>query len=193
MFHRIRFSDKVEVPPQLLGSGVEDAVRESLRNSYEGRIDEDLGSVVSILSVEDIGDGEIKPEEAGAFYPVTCDAITYIPELHEVVLGEVSEITEFGAFVSLGPLEALCHVSQIMDDYVSYNEDQGVLSGEDGDRILKQGDVVKARITAVSLSDEDDHKVNLTMRQPGLGKLEWIEEDVEEAKEEEEEGGENSG
>ncbi|MFB6265871.1 MAG: DNA-directed RNA polymerase [Candidatus Nanohaloarchaea archaeon] len=193
MFYEVKFSDRVKVPPQMLGSDVEESVRESLRKSYEGRVNENLGSMVSVLSIEDIGEGEIRPEEAGAIYPVTCEAVTYLPELHEVVLGEVSEITEFGAFVSLGPIEALCHVSQIMDDYVSYNEEQNLLSGEDGDRTLKKGDVVKARITAVSLKDEEDHKVNLTMRQPGLGKLEWIEEDVEEAKEEEEEGGENSG
>lgn len=185
MFYRVRFSDKVVVPPQLLGAGEEDAVRDSLRDQYEGRIHSDLGSVVSILSIEDIGEGEIKPEDSGAHYPVTCDAITYMPELHEVVLGEVSEITEFGAFVSLGPLEALCHVSQIMDDYVSYNEEQNLLSGENGDKVLQEGDVVKARVTAVSLTDDEDHKINLTMRQPGLGKVEWIEEAVEEAEEEE--------
>lgn len=180
MFYEVQFTDEVRVPPQLLGSGVEEAVEESLRKEYEGRIDEEGGVVVSILSIDEIGEGEIKPEEAGAYYPVTCTATTYLPEMHEVVLGEVSEITEFGAFVNLGPIEALCHVSQIMDDYVSYNEEQNVLSGEEGDRILKEGDVVKARVTAVSLKDEDDHKVNLTMRQPGLGKIAWIEEDVEE-------------
>ncbi|MDY6769450.1 MAG: DNA-directed RNA polymerase [Candidatus Nanohaloarchaea archaeon] len=191
MFYEVTFSDKVKVPPQLLGADVEESVRESLRKEYEGTIREDLGSIVSILSIEDIGEGEINPEDAGAYYPVTCEAITYLPELHEVVLGEVAEITEFGAFVSLGPLEALCHVSQIMDDYVSYNEEQNTLSGEDGDRVLQEGDVVKARITAVSLDEGGDHKVNLTMRQPGLGKLEWIEEDVEEAEAEDEDGGGN--
>ncbi len=185
MFYEVQFSDKVRVPPQLIGADVEEAVRDSLRQQYEGRIHGDIGSIVSVLSIEEIGEGEIKPEEAGAYYPVTCDAIAYEPELHEVVLGEVSEITEFGAFVSLGPLEALCHVSQIMDDYVSYNEEQHTLSGEDGDRVLQEGDVVKARVTAVSLSDDGDNKVNLTMRQPGLGKLDWIEADVEEAEEEE--------
>ncbi|MDY6762014.1 MAG: DNA-directed RNA polymerase [Candidatus Nanohaloarchaea archaeon] len=191
MFYEVTFRDRVKVPPQLLGADVEESVRESLRKQYDGKLDEDIGSVVALLSIEDIGEGDIAPEEAGAYYPVMCDALAYLPELHEVVLGEVSEITEFGAFVSLGPIEALCHVSQIMDDYVSYNEEQDQLSGEDGDRVLTEGDVVKARITAVSLADEDDHKINLTMRQPGLGKLEWIEEDVEEAEaaEEDDNGG----
>ncbi len=191
MYQEVTFRDKVKVPPQLLGGDVKEAVKESLRKQYEGRLTEDLGSVLQVTGIDEIGDGEIKPEDAGAYYPVTCDAVTYMPEMHEVVLGEVAEITEFGAFITIGPVEALCHVSQIMDDYVSYNEEQDVLSGEDGDKILKEGDVVKARITAVSLGDEDNQKINLTMRQPGLGKIEWIEEAVEEEQEEEED--ENGG
>lgn len=186
MFRRITFRNKVKVPPQLLGGDVEEAVRESLQEQYEGRITPELGSVLTITNVAEIGDGEIRPEDAGAYYPVTCEAVTYRPEMHEVVIGEVAEITEFGAFIAIGPVEALCHVSQIMDDYVSYNEEQHQLSGEDGDKVLQEGDVVKARVTAVSLEDEHNKKINLTMRQPGLGKLEWIAEDAEEADEEDE-------
>ncbi|MFB6076669.1 MAG: DNA-directed RNA polymerase [Candidatus Nanohaloarchaea archaeon] len=189
MYHDVTFTDTVKVPPQLLGGDVEESVRESLKKQYEGAVTPELGAVLSITDVDEIGEGEIRPEEAGAYYPVTCDAVTYKPELHEVVIGEVSDITEFGAFVTIGPVEALCHVSQIMDDYVSYNEEQNVLSGEDGDRILQEGDVVKARITAVSLSDEENKKINLTMRQPGLGKMEWIEEAAEDDDEEENENG----
>ncbi len=179
MYSQITFREKIKVPPQLLGGDVEDAVKDSLKDQYEGRIDPDIGVVLAVKSIDNIEDGEIRPEDAGVYYPVDADVLTYMPELHEVVIGEVSEITEFGAFISLGPMEGLCHVSQIMDDYVSYNEEQHILAGEDGNKTLQEGDTVKARITAVSI-DEDSHKVNLTMRQPGLGKLEWIEEEAEE-------------
>lgn len=185
MYTQITFRDKIKVPPQLLGGDVEDAVQDSLQDRYEGNVDPDLGVVLAIKSIDNIKDGEIKPEDAGVYYPVDAEVITYMPELHEVIIGEVSEITEFGAFINLGPIEGLCHVSQIMDDYVSYNDEQGVLAGEEGKRTLQEGDTVKARITAVSL-DENEQKVNLTMRQPGLGKLEWIEEEAEEMAEAEE-------
>lgn len=181
MYKKLRFRERIKVPPQLIGQDVHEAVQESLEDQYGGTIDKDLGVVLSIMDIADIGDGEIEPEDAGVYYPVECEAITYTPELHEIVIGEVAEITEFGAFIDLGPIEGLCHVSQIMDDYVSYNEEEHQLAGEDGSRVLKVGDVVKARVTAVSLGEGDDDKVNLTMRQPGLGKLEWIEEEAEEA------------
>jgi DNA-directed RNA polymerase subunit E' len=183
MYSQVTFTENIKVPPQLLGEDVEESINESLKNQFEGQIDPDLGVVLAVKAVDDIGEGEIRPEEAGVYYPVTADVITFMPEMHEVVVGEVSDITEFGAFIDLGPMEGLCHVSQIMDDYVSYNEEQHVLAGEDGSRTLQEGDVVKARVTAVSL-DENDQKVNLTMRQPGLGKLDWIAEEAEELEQE---------
>lgn len=186
MYSKVTFRDRIQVPPQLFGQDVEEAITESLQEQYEGEIDSDLGIILAVTDVKDIGDGEIEPESANVYYPVECEAYTYEPELHEIVVGEVSEITEFGAFINLGPVEGLCHVSQIMDDYVSYNEEEHLLSGEEGSRVLQEGDVVKARVTGVSLS-EDQHKINLTMRQPGLGKLGWIEEEVEEAEAEAEE------
>lgn len=186
MYSRKVFKETINVPPQLIGGDVEESIRESLRQQYEGEITEDLGVVLSVTDIREVGDGEILPEDSSVHYPVEVEALTYEPDLHEVIIGEVSEITEFGAFISLGPVEALCHVSQIMDDYVSYNEEQHTLAGEEGSRTLKDGDVVKARVTGVSL-DKDKHKINLTMRQPGLGKLEWIEEAVDEAEEEAEE------
>ncbi len=53
--------------------------------------------------------------------------------------------------------------------------------GEKTRRILKIGDQVRARIISVSVSGAA-LKVGLTMRQPFLGKLEWIKEDLEKIK-----------
>jgi DNA-directed RNA polymerase subunit E' len=46
----------------------------------------------------------------------------------------VVEIADFGAFVRIGPVDALLHVSQLMDDYISYDEKQGVLLGKESKR-----------------------------------------------------------
>ena len=62
-----------------------------------------------------------------------------------------------------------------MDDYVSFTKDK-VLSGKESKKSLKVNDKCKARIIAVSFKDISNPKLGLTMRQPYLGKLEWIEE-----------------
>jgi DNA-directed RNA polymerase subunit E' len=60
-----------------------------------------------------------------------------------------------------------------------------VLSGRDSKKVLKVGDLCRARVIAVSFKDITNPKIGLTMRQQGLGKLEWIEEeDKKPAKEE---------
>ena len=72
-------------------------------------------------------------------------------------------------------MRGMIHISQTMDDYVSFSE-SGTLAGKSSGRTLKMGDVCMARVVAISHKG-DEPKVGLTMRQPGLGKLEWIKED----------------
>ncbi|MEK6822978.1 MAG: DNA-directed RNA polymerase, partial [Nanoarchaeota archaeon] len=64
-----------------------------------------------------------------------------------------------------------------MDDFVSFAKDK-VLTGKDSKRILKIDDVCRARVIAVSFKDLSNPKIGLTMRQVGLGKLEWLAEDL---------------
>lgn len=185
-----RFMDakgKIRVPPEKLGQEVEKAVTDSIKERMEGNIKKGFGVVLAITEVKEIGEGDIEPEDPGVFYPIEFRTLTFQPELHEIVEGEIAEITEFGAFVRIGPIDALCHISQIMDDYVSFDEKQNNLAGKDSNRNLKNGDVVRSRIIAVSLDKKEKNKVNLTMRQPGLGAMDWIEEEREKEEEEGEE------
>jgi DNA-directed RNA polymerase subunit E' len=70
-----------------------------------------------------------------------------------------------------------------MDDFISYDEKQGVLLGKETRRKLMTGDQVRVRITAVSLGRAGSSgKVGVTARQPFLGKLEWIENDIQKIK-----------
>jgi len=72
-------------------------------------------------------------------------------------------------------MRGMIHISQAMDDYVSFSKENSLL-GKSTKRSLKKGDLCLARIVAISHKGEEP-KIGLTMRQPGLGKLEWIKED----------------
>lgn len=187
MYKRLTVEDRVRVPPEHLGEDVEESVRSGLQEEVEGDIDEDLGGVViGVEEVKSVEGGEIEPEDAGVHYRVEFTALVHEPELHEVVMGEVVDITGFGAFVRIGGFDGLCHVSQVMDEYVNHDEENGLLVAEESNFTLETGDVVTARVIAVSLEKQETNKINLTMRQPGLGKDEWIEQYEEEQQEEEE-------
>ena len=123
-----------------------------------------------------INEGVIIHEDGAAYYESIFEIITYKPEMQETIHGKVKDITDFGAFISIGPTEGMVHISQTMDDFVSFSKDK-VLLGKESKRTLKIGDLCRARIIAISFKDPTSPKLGLTMRQPHLGKLEWIEED----------------
>jgi len=183
MYELIRAKDSVRIPPKYFDRPLEESARKALQDKYESKIDQEHGVVISITKCRDIEDGKIIQGDGSAYYNVTFDALVFNPKLHEPVRGRVNEIVNFGAFVRFGPIDALAHVSQITDDYMTYNEKTETLSGKETDRKVKKDDEIRARTIAVSLKNNvNDSKINLTMKQPGLGKKEWIEEKKEEKK-----------
>ncbi len=122
----------------------------------------------------------IFPGNANTFHEVTFTILSFKPSLGEVVEGDVVELVDFGAFLRLGPLDGLVHVSQICDDYISYEQVGNRFIGKETGKVLEVNDQVRARIIAVSLGTGRSGKLGLTMRQKLLGKLDWIEMDIEE-------------
>ena len=53
------------------------------------------------------------PGDGGVYYDVKFEGLDLRLALQEVIEGLVVETTSFGAFVSLGPIDAMLHVSQI--------------------------------------------------------------------------------
>lgn len=172
MFYEVLVTDHVRVEPNKFGMDTDKAVRTQLEESYSGFQDKDIGTVVAVLDVLEVNEGIIIPGDGAAYYESTFKLIVFKPELQEVVYGTVEEITNFGAFLSMGPIRGMIHISQTMDDFVSFS-DTGVLTGKDGKKNLAQGDNCIARIVAISYKGEEP-KIGLTMRQPGLGKIEWV-------------------
>jgi len=134
----------------------------------------------------------IVPGIANTFHEVEFTILTFKPVISEVVEGDVVEIVDFGSFIRLGPLDGLVHVSQICDDYISYEQVGNRFIGKETGKILEVNDQVRAKIIAVSLGTGRSGKLGLTMRQKLLGKEDWIESDIEEEFASKEEGPEKS-
>jgi DNA-directed RNA polymerase subunit E' len=182
MYRILTIKDTVKVPPTRLGMKLKDAIKESIGEEYEGKTDEQLGVGIAVVSVDEVGEGKILPGDPSVYYPATFQLLVYKPELHEVVIGEVIDNTEFGSFIRIGPIDGLVHISQIMDDFVSYDEKNSIFLGKESKRTLKEGDAVRARVIGINLSKSAEKKIGLTMRQPGLGSLTWIREEKKKAK-----------
>ena len=183
MYKRVRLKDTVEVPPEKLADVSKDEVRKLLQDKLEGRMDEEVGSVVSVVEVHDIGEGAVLPNRPGVYYEAEFDAVTFDPQMQEVVDGNVVEVVEFGAFVGIGPVDGLLHVSQISDEYLNYDAENQQLASNESAKVLSTDDAVRARIVTKSIDERNprDSKIGLTAKQVGLGKHGWLREEREAA------------
>ena len=190
MYHKLMLEDKVRVPPQRLGDKLEKVILEVLQEQLEGSIDKEIGIFICVTKVNDVGEGEIVPGDGGVYYDVKFEAMVLRLALQEVLEGLVVETTSFGAFVSLGPIDAMLHVSQISDEYINYDEKNARLICQESKRFIGVGDVVRVRVVTLSLNEREprDSKIGLTMRQAGLGTALWLEEDMQKEKENAEQG-----
>ena len=164
-----------------MGEDLNTVILDVLQEQFEGSVDKEMGIFIAVTGVDRVGEGEIIYSDGGVYYDVDFEAVTIRLALQEVIEGIVVETTSFGAFVSLGPIDAMLHMSQISDEYIDYDEKNSRLVCKDSGRHLGVGDTVRARVVALSLNERDprESKIGLTMRQPGLGTIAWIDEDRE--------------
>ena len=169
----------VRIPPADLKEDIEAVIGELTKSAYEGKFGEDKVMTVLISNVETVGPGRIVHGDGAVYQSVRYDQLAFRPKDNEIVEGVICEVVKFGAFVRFGPLDGLLHISQVMDDRVDIDADNQRLIGKDSGRALGIGDKVRARIVSIDINEmnPEDSKIGLTMRQPGLGKLEWIDED----------------
>lgn len=169
----------VRIPPANLSKDIEDVIGSLTWETYEGKFGPDKSLTVLIKNVEPQGAGRIVHGDGAVYQSVKFDQLVFRFKENEIVEGEVVEILKIGAFVNFGPLDGLLHISQVMDDRVDIDSENQRLIGKETGRTLSKGDRVRARIVSIDLNEKNprESKIGLTMRQSGLGKLEWIEED----------------
>jgi DNA-directed RNA polymerase subunit E' len=175
MFYLTEVEDYIRVDPKLFGLPTLESVEQQLKETYADYYDKEIGKVITIINVLEVGEGVIIPGDGATYYRSRFKLLVWKPELQELVYGIISEITNFGAFIDLGVMKGMIHISQTMDDYVSFSKANSLI-GKVSKRGLKPGDLCLARVVAISHKG-GELKIGLTMRQPGLGKLEWIKED----------------
>ena len=179
MYYTHTREDMVRIPPDRLGENLEKVTMELARQAFEGHMGPDQKLVVLITSLKLNGDSRVVHGDGAVYQPVRIQMLLFDIRIQEVIEGLIDQVTEYGAFVRFGPLDGLLHVSQIQDDHINVDVGGQRLVGKETKRELRLEDHVRSRIVTISLNEVSprESKIGLTMRQPGLGKLEWIAED----------------
>lgn len=183
LFSISTLQDVVRIPPSLFGTALKKAAINILKSKYESMINADLGYIIMIMDAKVESMGKMIAGDGGTYHKVDFDALTFFPKLQEIVQGELVDITDFGAFVRIGPTDALLHLSQVMDDYLKSDVQAGVIHANQSGKTLRVGSTIRTRITAVSLGKAASMgKIGITCRQPFLGADEWIAEEIKKSK-----------
>lgn len=183
MYQLVELEDVIRIPPSKLSSDINKVAIEELSAKYDSTSQPELGYIIKVIDARVDPVGRIIHGDGFIYHKVRFKAVVFYPKIQEVVEGEVAEITDFGAFVRIGPIDALLHISQITDDYLTVDMRHGVIVGKNTGRTLKNGSKIRARITVVSMGRGlRMDKIGVTSRQPFLGALEWIEEEVQKAR-----------
>ena len=181
MYIMERKKDTIRIPPNRLEEDLDTVAKDIAREELEGTIEDGNKLIILARDIERVGDGKIVHGDGAIFQDISYDALIFQLQEQELIYGYVCEVLKFGAFVRFGPLDGLLHISQIMNDKVEVDEGSQLLKGKESDRILKVDDEIRARIVTVSVNERSprESKIGLTMRQNGLGKLEWMKEEEE--------------
>ena len=170
----------VPIPPSRLSENIDEVIDELTWKQCEGQFGPDKSITILIKNVKSKGPGRIVHGDGSVYQTVVFDQLVFKFKEHEIIEGQVMQITKYGAFIKFGPLDGLLHISQVMDDRVDFDETNQRLIGKDSGRSLNVGDIVRARIISMDINEKNpqDSKIGLVTRgQVGLGKLEWIEDD----------------
>lgn len=179
MFQIIDAEDVVRVEPLNFSESLNKMAEKMLKIKYESTLSPEFGYIILIINVKADKVGKILPSDGATYHNVNFKILAYLPKLQEVVEGEVVEITDFGAFIRIGPTDALLHLSQITDEYLSSDVRQGQITAQQSSRTISVGTKMRVRVTALSLARGSSMgKIGVTCRQPFLGAIDWIEEDL---------------
>ena len=183
MFYIIKVNDVVRIPPVNFKDNLKDTLKELIIEEKVGYLDMTYGSVIGVVSIDKVGEAEVKLGDGAAYVDTDYSLLVFKPELQNIYICSVKDVAEFGAFVGLGPFDGLIHVSQIMDDFISYEPKNMNFVGKESGLMLNKEDVVIARLVSLSLKGNvTQSKISMTMRQKGLGKDSWIERNLNEVK-----------
>jgi DNA-directed RNA polymerase subunit E' len=175
MFQVVTIEDFVGIPPYMLDSDLNESIKNIINEEKIGLVDKDFGVVLGVVDVLKTDHTKVLPGDSNAYVNVEYSILTFKPDLQNVYEGYVKEVAEFGAFMDLGPFDALIHVSQLMNDFVSFDPKNKNFVGKETNNVLGKGDLIYARIVSVSYKNNAvQTKIGLTMRQNGLGKIDWI-------------------
>src|SRR5438445_5884940 len=102
MFRIVTVEDQDRITPHKFGEPNDDVAKEQIKLKYENYVDEQLGYVILVTGVDVENTGKILPGDGSTHHRAVFKLLTFFPELHEVVEGEIVDVSDVDEFVRIG-------------------------------------------------------------------------------------------
>ena len=180
MYSIITREDTIRIPAEYIRAGrnLAEHIDELANDAFEGRFDSNENYTVLTYDHAPLGRGKIIHGDGAIFQRVTFKALLFTMENNEVIDGYASEISEYGAFIRIGPMEALLHKSQILEEPINVNLGIKRIEGSKTGKFIEEGTFIRSRVVSKAINQNDPRasKIGLNCKMDGLGSYEWLQE-----------------
>tara|TARA_B100000073_G_scaffold96089_1_gene76338 strand:+ start:632 stop:1321 length:690 start_codon:yes stop_codon:yes gene_type:complete len=180
MYSIVEREDTIRIPAEYIreGQSLVDHIDSLANDAFEGRFDADENYTVLTFDHKPVGRGRIIHGDGAIYQAVSFKALLFNMENNEVVDGYVSDVSEYGAFVRIGPVEALLHKSQILDEPIQVNMGVRRIEGAQSGKHIEEGSHVRSRVVSKAINQNDPRasKIGLNCKMDGLGAASWLKE-----------------
>lgn len=174
MYRVYKLRSVIRIPPEDFEKPLKRVALKVLSNTYEGVVSKNLGVIIAVLDANPAPEGKVIHGDGASYHETEFTVLAFNPILQEVVEGEVVTVANYGVFVDLGAVDGFIHRSQISEEEIEYDPVRPALRLANSGRFIEKGDVVRARIYNIAASAQKGLRISLTIRQPNLGKVEWL-------------------
>lgn len=131
-----RIGDRVKVIPSKFDVDLPTALRDAINERYANKVIHDVGLCVCVYQINSIGDANIFPGDASAYYKVVFQVVVFRPFKNEVLRGKIKSSSETGVTVSVGFFDDIVIPSSLLRHPSVFNKEEQVWVWKYGDHEL---------------------------------------------------------
>ncbi|KAG8933724.1 DNA-directed RNA polymerase II subunit [Tulasnella sp. 417] len=170
MFFVKELTHRILLHPSYFGPQMEKFLENKLYADVEGTCSGAYGYIIAVLSIVDIGQGNVLSGTGQAEFITVYRAIVFKPFKGEVVDGIVGEVNKMGFFVEVGPLNVFVS-NHLIDPEMKFDPNSNPPSYASQDQIIERDTHVRLKIVGTRVDATEIFAIG-TIKEDHLGVVE---------------------
>ncbi|KAL1408156.1 DNA-directed RNA polymerase II subunit [Vanrija albida] len=169
MFFLRQLTHTILLHPSYFGAQLEEYLRQKLYEDVEGTCSGKYGYIISVVTINDIGEGKIMPSTGQAKFKCSYTAIVMKPFKGEVVDGKVINVNKMGFFAMVGPLQVFVS-SHLVHADMKFDPNASPQCYRSNDEVIQKDTRVRMEIVGCRIEANDIFAIG-TIKKDYLGQI----------------------